>query len=77
MTLSTPKAALALARVNTALEWARMKLKTSTSRSLVIKRGEVIKVEPFSVDDDKIPGFHNKPLKTLGRFLDWFISDKY
>ena len=77
MTVSTPKAALALARVNTALKWARMNLKPSKSRSLVIKRGEVIKVEPFSVDGDIIPGLHNKPLRTLGRFFDWFISDKY
>ena len=76
LTTRVPMTALALDRTNTALKWGRMKLKPSKSRSLVMLKGKVLDVEPFSVDGIKIPGLHKEPLRTLGRVFDCSITDK-
>ena len=66
---------LAMERTQIALKWARMAVKPSKSRSLFIKKGAVQKVEPFTVNNEVIPGLHKKPLRTLGRVFDCSISD--
>ena len=72
---NVPAAHLALERTNIALEWARMKVKPSKSRSLFIKKGIVQKVEPFTVNGEIIPGLHKEPLRTLGRIFNCSIND--
>ena len=48
--------------------WARMKLKTGKSRSLVIKNGKP-KNMIFKIDGNPIPTVEEKPIKCLGK---WF-----
>ena len=76
LTTTVPMLNIALDRTNKALQWARMNLKASKSRSLVMQRGKVLDIEPFSVDGVKIPGLQNEPLRTLGRVYDCSINDK-
>ena len=73
---SVPMAKVALTRTDEVLKWARMALKPSKSRSVVMKRGKLQKVQPFFVDGVVIPGLQEKPLRTLGRFFDLSIDDK-
>ena len=40
-----------------------------------MKRGNVQKVEPFSVNGEVIPGLHRKPLRTLGRVFHCSLED--
>ena len=65
----------ALRRTAVVLQWARMKLKPSKSRSLVISGGKPMSIAPFAVDGVAIPSLQEKPLKTLGRFYDSTLSD--
>ena len=76
LTTTVPMLNMALERTNKALNWARMQLKPSKSRSLVMQRGKVLDIEPFFVDGTKIPGLQKEPLRTLGRVYDCSISDK-
>ena len=73
---SVPVAKVVLTRTDVVLKWARMALKPPKSRSVVVKRGKLQNVEPFSVDGVRIPGLQNKPLRTLGRVYDLSIDDK-
>ena len=66
---------IALKRTEEALEWCRMRLKPSKSRSLVIQDGVLQKVKPFKVGTEVIPGLHEKPLRTLGRNFDGTLTD--
>ena len=91
LTKSVPMAKVALRRAEVAVGWARMKLKPGKSRSLVIKRGKSLNVEPFAVGGELvdgevvggevIPSLQKKPLRTLGRFYDagvtyvWFKAE--
>ena len=86
LTKSVPMAELALKRTETAVAWARMKLKPAKSRSLVIVKGRSMDVEPFAVGEtvidgwihlggEGIPALQRKPLKTLGRIYDPKLSD--
>ena len=76
VTTSVPQAKKALERTVKALKWARMKLKTVKSRSIVLKDGLPLKLEPFSVDETVIPGLHTKPLRTLGRVFTFSLNDR-
>ena len=82
LTTSVPMAKRALKRTEVAVSWARMKLKPVKSRSLVIQKGRSMDVEPFSVGSELeggevIPALQRKPLKTLGRWYDPQICDKW
>ena len=67
---SVPLAQIALLRTKTVVEWARMKLKPSKSRSLVLQRGKCMDVQPFEVDGSVIPSLQREPLRPLGRVYD-------
>ena len=86
LTESVPLAKVALKRTETAVAWARMKLKPGKSRSFVMKKGMSMNVQPFAVgeldadiakEEDVIPALQRKPLKTLGRFYDPLITDTW
>ena len=87
LTNSVPMAKKALSRTEVAVSWARMKLKPGKSRSLVIQKGRSMDVEPFavgaelegieSVGGEAIPALQRKPLKTLGRWYDPQVCDKW
>ena len=85
LTSSVDSAKKALKRTEVAVAWARMKLKPGKSRSLVIKKGRSMDVEPFVVGADPedegsgevIPALQRKPLKTLGRWYDPLIRDDW
>ena len=53
-----------------------MRIKPVKSRSLVVERGKVKDIEPFSVDGQTIPGVQSKPVKFLGRLIDGRLNDK-
>ena len=73
---SVPLAKIALSRTETAVNWARMKLKPAKSRSIIIHRGKSMDVAPFEVGGVEIPSLQQKPLRTLGRVFDCSISDR-
>ena len=74
---SVPHAQIALLRTKTVVGWARMKLKPSKSRSLVLQRGKCMDVQPFEVDGSVIQLLQREPLRTLGRVYDTSISDRH
>ena len=51
-------------------------MKPAKSRSLVMKRGEVIWEEPFQVNGQQIPGVQKKPVKSVGRVINGDLNDK-
>ena len=70
MTLTTKtviEANWTLQELETAITWARMKVKPIKSRSLVIKNGKV-KEERFKIGNEIIPTVSEKPVKCLGKF---------
>ena len=73
---SVPEIKHALLRTNQVLKWSRMMLKPTKSRSLVMQKGRVMLVEPFVVDGQVIPCIQKEPLKTLGRYFDFTITDR-
>ena len=78
MTLTTKtiiEAKWTLQELETAITWARMKVKPSKSRSLVIKNGKV-KEERFKIGNEIIPTVSEKPVKCLGKFFNDSLSDK-
>ena len=64
-----------LDRTVCALSWARMLFRASKSSSIVISSGKVLNVSPFSVSGQLIPSIHEKPVKFLGRCIDFTLSD--
>ena len=69
-----------LNRASIVLNWAHMFLKTSKSRSLVIKDGKVIFDRTLSITQGEkteiIPSIHCNPIKFLGRTISFDLSDK-
>ena len=68
MTLTTKtviKAKWTLQELETAITWARMKVKPNKSRSLVIKNGKV-KEERCKIGNEIIPTVSEKPVICLG-----------
>ncbi|XP_061185889.1 uncharacterized protein LOC133193994 [Saccostrea echinata] len=61
--------------LESAITWARMKVKPSKSRSLVIKNGKV-KEERFKIDGETIPTVSEEPVKCLGKFFNDTLTDR-
>ena len=69
-----------LNRTSIALSWARMSLKASKSRSLVIAKGKVVNNEHLTITTNKtvhpIPSIMENPVKFLGRTISDSLSDR-
>ena len=60
-----------------ALIWARMSFRAFKSRSMMIDKGKVIDISPFSFKGEIIPSIHANPVKFLSRTIDFTVSDKH
>ena len=65
----------ALQRFNKLIEWCRMKLKPTKSRSLSITKGKVDESVKFTVAGHTIPTVSEQPVKSLGRWYDSSLKD--
>ena len=54
-----------------------MSFRASKSRSMVIDKGKVIDISPFSFKGEIIPSIHANPIRFLGRTIDFTASDKH
>ena len=43
---------------------------------MVIDKGKVINISPFSIKSEIIPSIHANPVRFLGRTIDFTVSDK-
>ena len=77
MSPSIPATQVLLDRCAVALIWAKMSFRASTSRSVVIDKGKVIDIFPFSFKGEIIPSIHANPVRFLGRTIDLTVSDIY
>ena len=77
MSPSIPATQIFLDRCAVALIWARKSLRASKSRSMVIDKGQVIDISPFSSKGKIIPSVHAAPGRFLGRTMDFTVSDKH
>ncbi|CAC5407387.1 unnamed protein product [Mytilus coruscus] len=78
MTISTKtviEARWTLQELDKMSTWARMKVKPSKYRSLVVKNGKV-KEERFKIGDEIIPTVSQKPVKCLGKWFNNNLSDR-
>ena len=66
MTSTAPCTGRLLDKLNSNLQWVRMKLKPSTSWSLSIVKGKLVD-RRFVVNDEMVPPGLEKPVKRLGR----------
>ena len=57
--------------------WARMSFRASKSRSMVIDKGEVIDISPFSFKGEIISSTHANLARFLGRTNDFTVSDNH
>ena len=68
-----------LNRANDCLSWARMQLKPSKSKSLIIVNGRVQEEKSLHIISGKntqtIPSIVNNPVKFLGRFISFDLKD--
>ena len=68
-----------LNRTNTALSWARMKLKPSKSKSLIITNGRINQNKQLTITFDNqvliIPSIVHNPVKFLGRAISFSLKD--
>ena len=68
-------------RASLALPWARMSIKASKSKSLVIDSGKIVHDKSLcivlSVNRQAIPSIADNPVKFLGRTISDALSDKY
>ena len=68
-------------RASLALPWARMSVKASKSKSLVIDSGKIVHDKSLcivlSVNRQAIPSIADNPVKFLGRTISDALSDKY
>ena len=69
MSPSIPATQVLLGRCTVALIWARMSFRASKSRSMVIDKGKVIDISPFSFKGEIIPSIHGNPVRFLGRTI--------
>ena len=58
-----------LDRYAAALIWARMSFRASKSRFMVIGKGKVIDISPFSFKGEIIPSIQANPVRFLGRTI--------
>ena len=77
MSASIPATQVLLDRCAVALIWARMSFRASNSRYMVIDKGKVIDISPFSFKGEIIPSIHANPVRFLGRTIDFTVSDKH
>ena len=77
MSPSIPPTKVLLDHCAIALIWARMSFRASKSRSVVIHKGKVIDISPFSFKVKIIPSIHATPIRFLGRTIDFTVSDKH
>ena len=77
MSPSIPATQVLLDRCAVALIWARMSFRASKSRSMVIDKGKVIDISPFSFKGEIIPPIHANPVRFLSRTIDFTVSDKH
>ena len=75
MTPTAPCTSRLLDKLNSNLQWARMKVKPSKSRSISIVKGKVVG-KKFVINDEVVPTVLEKPVKSLGRWYDASLSDK-
>ena len=66
-----------LDRCAVALIWARMSFRASKSRSMVIDKGKIIDISPFSFKGEIIPSIHANPVRFFGITIDFTVSDKH
>ena len=66
-----------LDRCAVALIWVRMSFRASKFWSMVIGKGKVIDISPFSFKGEIIPSIHANPVRFLGRTIDFTVSDKH
>ena len=71
MSPSIPASQVLLDHCAVALIWARMSFRASKSRSMVIDKGKVIDISPFSFKGEIIPSIHANPVRFLGRTIDF------
>lgn len=64
-----------LGKLQENIEWARMKLKPSKSRSISIVKG-VLRDTRFYIGEDPIPTVSEQPVKSLGRWYNASLKDK-
>ena len=77
MSPSIPATQVLLDRCAVALIWARMSFRASKSRSMVIDKGKVIDISPFSFKGEIIPSIYANPVRFLGRTIDFTVSEKH
>ena len=77
MSPSIPATQVLLDRCAAVLIWARMSFRASQSRSMVIDKGKVIDISPFSFKGEIIPSIHANPVRFLGRTIYSTVSDKH
>ena len=87
MTSTAPCTSRLLDKLNSNLQWARMKVKPSKSRSLSIVKGKVVDknlaINEFIfiiiiiiiINEEVMPAVLEKPVKNLGRWYDASLSD--
>ena len=75
MTSTTPYTSRLLDKLNSNLQWARMKVMPSKSRSLSIIKEKVVD-KKFALNEEVMPTVLEKPVKSLGRWYDASLSDK-
>ena len=64
-----------LGKLQENIQWARMKIKPSKSRSVSIVKGQLKDVK-FHIGDDPIPTVSEQPVKSLGRWYNASLKDK-
>ena len=77
MSPSIPATQVLLDRSAVALIWARMSFRASKSRSMVIDKGKVIDISPFSFKGENISSIYANPVRFLGRTIDFTVSEKH
>ena len=77
MSPSIPATQVLLDSCAVVLIWARMSFRASKSRSMVIDKGKVIDISPFSFKGEIIPSIHANPIRFLGRTIDFTVCNKH
>lgn len=77
ITLATTKAYTKglLGKLQESINWARMKMKPSKSRSISVVKG-VLRDTRFYIGDDPVPTVSEQPVKSLGRWYNSSLEDK-
>ena len=75
LTTTMPCTRRLLKKLQENLEWARMKIKPSKSRSISVVKGKLSE-QRFFIGEEPIPTVSEKPVKSLGRWYDANLKDK-